>query len=162
MLHCQLQREGKCIAQYEALNDIVAGKSAIARTADFDLYVDGGFVSNFKADGMIVATPTGSTAYSLASGGPILSSRVEALLVTPVSPHALTHRPLVLPDSAKVEIAAKGKEETYLTVDGQVGTPLREEDRIRCSKSNYSVQLYRLGNKSFFDVLRQKLKWGER
>jgi NAD+ kinase len=162
MLHCQLQRGGECCMEYEALNDVVTGKSAIARTADFDLSVDGAFVSNYKADGLIVATPTGSTAYSLASGGPILSPKTRAFVITPVSPHALTHRPLVLPDDARIEITIKGKEDTYLTVDGQVGMPLTEGDRVRCSRSKYGMQLYRLGNKTFFDVLRQKLKWGER
>ena len=162
MLHCQLERNGKCAKEFEALNDVVTGKSAIARTADFDVFVNGALVSNYKADGLIVATPTGSTAYSLASGGPILTPDAQAFLITPVSPHALTHRPLVLPDTAKIEIAIKGKEETYLTVDGQVGTPLNEGDRVRCEKSQQEVQLYRLGRKTFFDVLRQKLKWGER
>jgi NAD+ kinase len=162
MLHCQLQRGGKCCAEYEALNDVVTGKSAIARTADFELSVNGAFVSNYKADGLIVATPTGSTAYSLASGGPILSPKARAFVITPVSPHALTHRPLVLPDDADIEIFIKGKEETYLTVDGQVGMPLVEGDRVHCSKSKHEVQLYRLGTKTSFDVLRQKLKWGER
>lgn len=162
MLHCRLQRGNECCAEYEALNDVVTGKSAIARTADFDLSVNGTFVSNYKADGLIVATPTGSTAYSLASGGPILSPATRAFVITPVSPHALTHRPLVLPDDASIEIFIKGKEETYLTVDGQVGTPLVEGDRVLCSKSKYEMLLYRLGTKTFFDVLRQKLKWGER
>jgi len=162
MLHCQLQRNGECVAEYEALNDVVTAKTAIARTADFDLYVNEAFVSNYKADGVIIATPTGSTAYSLAAGGPVLNPEVHAFVVTPVCSHALTNRPLVLPEQAEIEIAVRGGEETYLTVDGQVGMPLREGDRIHCKKSKHCVRLFRYGGKTFSDVLRQKLKWGER
>ena len=162
MLHCQLVRDGKCIADYEALNDLVVSKSALARIAEFDIYLNGAFVSNYKADGLIISTPTGSTAYSLAAGGPIVAPDVAGFVITPVSPHALTNRPLVVQDSAKIEIHVKMTEETYLTVDGQVGTPMQVNDRVQCCKSGYCVQLFRQHNKTFFDVLRQKLKWGER
>ena len=162
MLHCQLIRDGKCIADYEALNDLVVSKSALARIADFDIYLNGAFVSNYKADGLIISTPTGSTAYSLAAGGPIVAPDVAGFVITPVSPHALTNRPLVVQDSAKIEIHVKMTEETYLTVDGQVGTPMQVNDRVHCCKSGYCVQLFRQPSKTFFDVLRQKLKWGER
>ncbi len=162
MLHCQLLRGGKCVAQYHALNDVVVNKSAIARLADFDLYIDQDFVSNYKADGLIVATPTGSTAYSLAAGGPILMPSVEGFVITPVSPHALTHRPLVVRDSVEISIVVKAAEENaFLSVDGQVGMPLLERDRVTCRKSQHKVQLLRM-KRTFFDVLRTKLKWGQR
>ena len=162
MLHCQLLRDGKCVAHYHALNDVVVNKSAIARLADFDLYIDQDFVSNYKADGLIVATPTGSTAYSLAAGGPILMPSVEGFVITPVSPHALTHRPLVVRDSVEISIVVKAAEENaFLSVDGQVGMPLLEGDRVTCRKSQHKVQLLRM-KRTFFDVLRTKLKWGQR
>ena len=162
MLHCQLLRDGKCVAQYHALNDVVVNKSAIARLADFDLYIDQDFVSNYKADGLIVATPTGSTAYSLAAGGPILMPSVEGFVITPVSPHALTHRPLVVRDSVEISIVVKAAEENaFLSVDGQIGMPLLEGDRVTCRKSEHKVQLLRM-KRTFFDVLRTKLKWGQR
>ncbi|PYX87662.1 MAG: NAD(+) kinase, partial [Acidobacteria bacterium] len=163
MLHCQLVRAGKCVAEYSALNDVVAGKGTIARMADFDLFLNGVLICNYKADGLILATPTGSTAYSLASGGPILVPNVDAFVITPVSPHSLTNRPLVVHDSAQFEIRVKTTpEESYLTVDGQVGTPLCAGDRVICKKSSDHVILLRLKDRNFFDVLRTKLKWGER
>lgn len=162
MLECQLLREGKCVAQYHALNDVVVNKSSIARLADFDLYINQDFVSNYKADGLIVATPTGSTAYSLAAGGPVLMPSVEGFVITPVSPHALTHRPLVVRDSVEISIVVKAAEErAFLSVDGQVGMPLMDGDRVTCRKSQHKVQLLRM-KKTFFDVLRTKLKWGQR
>jgi NAD+ kinase len=163
MLYCQLVRSGKCVAEYTALNDVVAGKGTISRMADFDMFLNGVFITNYKADGLILSTPTGSTAYSLSSGGPILVPNVDAFVITPVSPHSLTYRPLVVHDSAQFEILVKtAPDESYLTVDGQVGTPLRSGDRVICKKSSDHVALLRLKHKSFFDVLRTKLKWGER
>lgn len=163
MVRCQLVRSGKCIAEYSALNDVVVAKAAIARIADFDLYLNGVFVSNYKADAVIISTPTGSTAYSLASGGPVLAPDVDAFVITPVSPHSLTNRSLVVRDTACFEIVVKtSPEQCYLTVDGQVGTALEAGDRVTCRKSSDHVVLLRLKNKTFFDVLRTKLKWGER
>lgn len=163
MLHCQLVREGKCACEYEALNDVVVSKGALARISDFDVYIDEAFVSNFKADGLIIATPTGSTAYSLAAGGPILSPDVPGFVITPVSPHALTNRPLVVHDSGEIEVRVKStQEDAFLTVDGQVGMPVHDSDRIVCRKSKHHVKLIRRKEKTFFDVLRVKLKWGER
>ncbi len=162
MVSCQLMREGKCIASYEALNDAIVNKVSIARLASLDLYIDGIFVSNYKADGMIVATPTGSTAYSVAAGGPILMPAVEAFVVTPVSPHSLTHRPLVVRDTSEIVILVSMEHESaFLSIDGQVGMQLRTGDRIVCRKSEHSVKLLRI-SKTFFDVLRAKLKWGQR
>jgi NAD+ kinase len=163
MLHCQLVRGGQCVADYSALNDVVAGKGTISRMADFDVFLNGKFISNYKADGVILSTPTGSTAYSLASGGPILVPNVDAFVITPVSPHSLTNRPLVVHDTAEFEIRVKSApEESYLTVDGQVGTPLLGGDRVICKKAEDHVILLRLTDRNFFDVLRAKLKWGER
>lgn len=162
MVQCQLVRAGTCVANYQALNDVVINKSAIARLNNFELYIDQVFVSNYKADGLIISTPTGSTAYSLAAGGPILMPSVDAFVVTPVSPHSLTHRALVVRDSVEIEIVVKtGEEEAYLSVDGQVGMPVHDGDSIRCRKSEHKVKLLRV-KKTFFDVLRTKLKWGQR
>jgi len=162
LVHCQLVREGKCIATYDALNDAIVNKVSIARLASLDLYIDEMFVSNYKADGMIIATPTGSTAYSVAAGGPILMPSVEAFVVTPVSPHSLTHRPLVVRDSSEIVVVVNTEHEpAFLSIDGQVGMDLRDRDRIVCRKSEYTVKLLRI-SKTFFDVLRTKLKWGQR
>lgn len=163
MLHCEIWRRHERIAHYEALNDIVMNQSAVARITEFDVRVNGAFVSNYKADGLIVATPTGSTAYSLAAGGPILSPDVAGFVITPVASHSLTNRPLVIQDTATVEVRmVLSRERGFLTVDGQEGIPLEEEDVVSCSKSMFKVKLFRLSGRSFFDVLRMKLKWGER
>ncbi len=163
MLHCNLLRAGNLVSHYDALNDAVVTKAAIARLASFDLFLDGAFVTNYKADGLIISTPTGSTAYSLAASGPIMMPDVDAFVVTPVSPHSLTHRPLVVRDRAKIEVLVKcSDEEVFLSIDGQVGMPVRDGDRLTCRKSEHMVRLLRLGHRSFFDVLRAKLKWGER
>jgi len=163
MLHCEVWRRQERIAHYEALNDIVMNQSAVARITEFDVRVNGAFVSNYKADGLIVATPTGSTAYSLAAGGPILSPDVAGFAITPVASHSLTNRPLVVQDTATVEVRmVLSRERGFLTVDGQEGIPLEEEDVVSCSKSMFKVKLFRLSGRSFFDVLRMKLKWGER
>lgn len=162
MVHCQLIRAGESIASYDALNDAIVNKVSIARLASLDLYIDDMFVSNYKADGMIIATPTGSTAYSVAAGGPILMPSVEAFVVTPVSPHSLTHRPLVVRDASEIVVLVNTEQEAaFLSIDGQVGMELRDGDRIVCRKSQYSVKLMRI-SKTFFDVLRTKLKWGQR
>ena len=162
MVHCEIIRADACVEAYEALNDVVVGKSTIARLNHCDVYVDHVFVSGYKADSLIVSTPTGSTAYSLAAGGPILMPSVSGFVITPVSAHSLTHRPLVVRDSSEIEIVVRtGSEEAYLSIDGQVGMPLYDGDRIVCRKSEYSVKLLRM-RKTFFDVLRTKMKWGQR
>ncbi|HXB21026.1 MAG TPA: NAD(+)/NADH kinase [Candidatus Solibacter sp.] len=163
MIHCQLRRGGDCVAGYDALNDVVVNQSSLARLADFDVRVNGVFVSNYKADGLIVSTPTGSTAYSLAAGGPVLSPDVPAFVITPVASHALTNRSLVVQDTAVIEIRMRvSREAAYLTIDGQEGMPLGDGDIIQCRKSEFKVKLLKLAERSFFDVLRMKLKWGER
>jgi NAD+ kinase len=163
MLHCNLMRGETLLAHYDALNDAVVNKAAIARLASFDLIVDGNFVTNYKADGLIVSTPTGSTAYSLAASGPILMPDADTFVITPVCPHSLTHRPLVVRDSAHIEVLIKcTDEEVFLSIDGQVGMPVRDQDRLTCRKSEHQVKLLRLSDRNFFDVLRAKLKWGQR
>jgi NAD+ kinase len=163
MLHCQVQREHQCIATYDALNEVVMNQSAVARITDFEVRVNGIFVSNYKADGLIISTPTGSTAYSLAAGGPILSPDVPGFVITPVASHALTNRPLVIQDTAVIEVRVTvTRAQAFLTVDGQQGIPLAEGDVVRCQKSEFQVKLFKLTGRSFFDVLRTKLKWGER
>jgi NAD+ kinase len=163
MLHCQVVREGKCVATYEALNEVVMNQSAVARITDFEVRVNDIFVANYKADGLIISTPTGSTAYSLAAGGPILAPDVPGFVITPVASHSLTNRPLVVKDTAVIEARiVVTREQAFLTVDGQVGTPLGENDLVRCRKSEHNVKLFKFTGRSFFDVLRTKLKWGER
>jgi NAD+ kinase len=162
MVHCQVGRKGELIASYEALNDVVVGKATIARLNHCDVYIDQAFVSRYQADSLIVSTPTGSTAYSLAAGGPILMPEVQSFVVTPVSAHSLTHRPLVVRDSASIEIVVMtGEEEAYLSIDGQAGMPIVDGDRIYCRKSEFQVNLLHTKG-TFFDVLRTKLKWGQR
>jgi NAD+ kinase len=163
MVHCQLRRGDQCLFGYEALNDIVVHQSAFARIADFEVRVNGNFVAHYKADGIIVASPTGSTAYSLAAGGPVLAPDVQAFVVTPVASHALTNRPLVVQDSAVIDILIRESGGlVHLTVDGQMGAPLSDGDIVQCRKSERQVKLLKLPERSFFDVLRTKLKWGER
>ena len=163
MLHADLVRNGKPIAGYEALNDVVITKSAIARMIDVDVHVDQMFVCRYKADGLIVATPTGSTAYSLSAGGPIIFPSVGAICLTPICPHMLTNRPVIVPDTSEIRIDPQaGDESAFLTIDGQIGEPLEPGDRIVCRSSGYSLLLIRPPKMLFFDVLRQKLTWGER
>jgi len=162
LLDCSMIRDGNQVAQHFALNDAVVSKSAIARLLDFDLVVDGVFVFNCKADGVIISTPTGSTAYSLAAGGPVLMPSVTSFVVTPVCPHSLTHRPLVVTDKATIELQVEtGGEDAYLSIDGQVGVPVKPGDRVICHRAAHTVKLLRM-KKTFFNVLRTKLKWGQR
>jgi NAD+ kinase len=162
LMQCDLLRGENALSSYLVFNDAVVNKTALARLNNYDLYVDKAFVSSYRADGMIVATPTGSTAYSLSAGGPVLMPTVDAFVITPVAPHSLTHRPLVVPDSAEIEIVLRSEEEVaYLSLDGQPGLDLRDGDRVRCRRSEHNVQLFRTET-DFFQVLRSKLKWGDR
>jgi len=162
MVHCEVRRSGSVIGTFDALNDVVVGKGTIARLNHCDVFIDGVFVSRYQADSLIVSTPTGSTAYSLAAGGPILMPNVDTFVVTPVSAHSLTHRPLVVRDSSRIEIVVMtGDEEAYLSIDGQAGMPMLDGDRVYCRKSENQVKLLHTKG-TFFDVLRTKLKWGQR
>jgi NAD+ kinase len=162
MVHCEVRRNGDHLATFDALNDVVVGKGTIARLNHCDVYIDGVFVSSYQADSLIVSTPTGSTAYSLAAGGPILMPNVDAFVITPVSAHSLTHRALVVCDTSSIEIIAKtGEDEAYVSLDGQIGMPILDGDRLLCRKSAQKVKLLHIQG-TFFDVLRTKLKWGQR
>ncbi|MBI1898900.1 MAG: NAD(+)/NADH kinase [Acidobacteria bacterium] len=163
MLHCELWRDGGMAAQYEALNDVVVTKAALARMIDLDTYVGANFVCTYKADGLIVATPTGSTAYSLSAGGPIVFPTVTAFCISPICPHMLTNRPVVVPDDSEIRIINKAEDaNAFLTIDGQVGGPLFKLDQVVCRRSEQTIQLVRPPKMMFFDVLREKLSWGQR
>jgi NAD+ kinase len=162
-IEAEVIRAGEVISSFLALNDVVLNKGAIARVLDFDVRVDGQFISTYKADGLIVSTPTGSTAYSLAAGGPVIAPSVEAFIVTPICAHTLTNRPIVLRDSAQIEVEVKSQRESiYLTVDGQVGIAVRSEDTVHMRRAASVVELIQSPQKNYFEILRQKLKWGER
>ncbi|MGH9454131.1 MAG: NAD(+)/NADH kinase [Terriglobia bacterium] len=162
-IRAEIIRRGEVISSLLALNDAVLNKGAIARILDFDMSVDGKFVSTYKADGLIVATPTGSTAYSLAAGGPVIVPSVNAFIVTPICAHTLTNRPIVLPDSITIDIVITGHSESvYLTADGQVAIAVRSGDTMRARKASSYVRLVQPANRTYYEILRQKLKWGER
>ncbi len=162
MLHAVLWRAGSEHASFEALNEIVVSKGDIARMGEFAVELDGRSVARFRADGVIVSTPTGSTAYTLAANGPILTPDVDAMVVTPICPHLLTLRPIVVPGSASLTVRVEGVPNVaLLTVDGQQGVELRRGDEVRCCRSSHTVKLVRLGDSGFFDALRSKLSWGE-
>jgi NAD+ kinase len=163
MMHAQLHRDGKLFQEWHALNDVVVAKGAIARMADFRVEIDNQFVAKFRADGVIVATPTGSTAYNLAAAGPIMMPSVNAMVVTPICPHLLTIRSIVVPGDSTIRVDVEGvPNETYLTVDGQEAVALLLGDKVCCRRSEYSVRLLRLSPNGLFNVLRSKLKWGQR
>jgi NAD+ kinase len=163
MLHAELWREGKEHSSYEALNEIVVSKGDIARMGDFAVELDGKSVARFRADGVIVSTPTGSTAYTLAANGPILTPDVDAMVVTPICPHLLTLRPIVVRGDARLVVRVEGIPDlALLTVDGQQMVELHRGDELRCHRSRYTVKLVRLSESGFFEALRIKLSWGER
>ncbi len=163
MLHAELWRDGSLHASFEALNDAVVTKGDIARMGDFAVELDGKRVAKFRADGVIVSTPTGSTAYTLAANGPILTPDVDAMVVTPICPHLLTLRPIVVRGDASLTVRVEGIPNlALLTVDGQRAVELQLGDEIRCQRSKYTVNLVRLGEGGFFEALRNKLSWGER
>jgi NAD+ kinase len=163
MIQVSLVRNGQVQAIYQALNDVVIAKSSIARIVDLEAWINDGFVSKYKADGLIISTPTGSTAYSLAAGGPIIYPTVSAFCLTPICPHTLTNRPLIIPAELGVRVVNRAlHDEAYLTVDGQVGSPLEAGDSVECVVADFDVLLIRPPHKTFFEVLRQKLKWGQR
>jgi NAD+ kinase len=149
--------------KWDALNDVVVAKGTIARMADYSVSIDGQLVAAFRADGVIVATPTGSTAYNLAADGPIVMPSVNCMVVTPICPHLLTIRPIVVPGESSIAVQVTGvPNETYLTVDGQEAVKMHVGDEVRCCRSDYRVRLLRLKPNGLFNVLRSKLKWGER
>jgi NAD+ kinase len=163
MLEAEIVRGGAVIRRQNALNDAVLNKAALARIMDLELRVDDEYVTTYKADGLILSTPTGSTAYSLAAGGPIVYPSVAAFVVAPICPHTLTNRPLVIPDSATIDIDFKAEDDAvFLTLDGQIGFELVRGDHIRVRKAAEKLHLVRPTKKTYYQVLRNKLKWGER
>lgn len=162
-LSCKLVRDGKTVLEDEVLNDIVIAKSALAKIADHETWLDGAYVATFKADGVIFATPTGSTAYSLSAGGPIVHPSVDCVVVTPICPHALTQRPIVVPADQPLRVQLTSEvSDVFLTIDGQVGQALKLGDRLEVMKSPARVQIVRNPNLDYFGVLRTKLHWAER
>jgi NAD+ kinase len=163
MLDAEIQRKGEPSDVQCALNDAVANKGERARMLDFDVHVDGHHVGRYRADGLIVATPTGSTAYSLAAGGPIVDPSLDAFIITPICPHMLTNRPLVIPATSQIDLDFTAAEKPlFVTLDGQISLELEPTDRVRITKSAKRVALVRPPNKSYFQILRNKLRWGER
>jgi NAD+ kinase len=163
MLHAELWRQGALCSSHEALNEIVVSKGDIARMGEFAVELDGKSVARFRADGVIVSTPTGSTAYTLAANGPILTPDVDALVVTPVCPHLLTLRPIVVRGDASLTVRVEAvPNQALLTVDGQKAVSLHLGDEVRCRRSRHTVNLVRLSESGFFEALRSKLSWGER
>ncbi|MDE1156212.1 MAG: NAD(+)/NADH kinase [Acidobacteriaceae bacterium] len=163
MMQTDLTRDGRTFCSWDALNDVVIAKGAIARMADFTIELDTQPVAHFRADGVIVSTPTGSTAYTLAANGPILMPTVDAMVLTAICPHLLTIRPIVIPGHSRISVTVDVvPHETYLTVDGQEAVELLMGDRIDCCRSDHSIRLLRLHENGLFNVLRQKLSWGER
>jgi NAD+ kinase len=162
-LACRLYRDDKLMLEDEVLNDIVITKGALARIADFETWMDGDLVALYKADGIICSTPTGSTAYTLSAGGPIVHPSIDCVIVTPICPHALTQKPIVVPGDQTIRVILKAHvEDVFLTIDGQVGQALRVGDRIEVERSKNRVHLVRNPALDYFGILRQKLHWGER
>ena len=163
MLKACVHRHGECIAEYIVMNDVVVNKGALARIVDLQTYINHTYVATFKADGLIISTPTGSTAYALSAGGPILFPTLNSIILAPICPHTLTNRPIVMPDDILIEIVLKSRtEDVFLTLDGQVGFSLRQDDLVEIKKSEYTTKLFIPCERDYFQILRTKLKWGER
>jgi len=162
MLHAELQRGDKILDKQTVLNEVVINKGALARMIELELSIDKDFVCRYRADGLIVASPTGSTAYSLSAGGPIVHPSVESFIITPICPHTLSDRPVVVGDTSIIEVKlSAGTESVFLTLDGQKGIPLQATDRVRISRGQQRLKLIQTPHKSYFEILRNKLKWGE-
>jgi len=162
MLQVDLERDGKVIETQRVLNEAVINKGTLARMIDVQLRIDQDFVCRYRADGLIVATPTGSTAYSLSAGGPIVHPAVEAFVITPICPHTLSDRPVVVRDSSSIEMKLLANTDSvFLTLDGQKGIVLQATDMVRISRAKGVLRLIQPLRKSYFEILRNKLKWGE-
>jgi NAD+ kinase len=162
MIGVELEREGVLIDDQRVLNEAVINKGALARMIQLELTIDDDFVCRYRADGLIVASPTGSTAYSLSAGGPIVHPAVESLVITPICAHTLSDRPLVVRDSSSIEVKLLGNTESvFLTLDGQRGIPLQPTDLVRVSRAKETLKLIQPPKKSYFEILRSKMKWGE-
>jgi len=162
-LRVRLRRNGRSRREYALLNDAVISAGAPARMITIEVRVDGDEVATYTSDGLIISTPTGSTAYNLSAGGPILDPRMRAFVIAPICPHAMTFRPLVVPGTVRVDATLQSiTEGVYLTLDGQVGIPMRHGDTVSVDDYPKPVRLVRVARRSFFEVLRRKLSWGER
>ena len=161
MLAVELRRDDTLVTSNRVLNDVVINKSALARIIEIEASFNRQFVNSFRADGLIVSTPTGSTAYNLSAGGPVIFPSMNAVVITPICPFTLSNRPIVVPDDGEIELQLKtDQEEVALTLDGQVGFPLKVEDRIVIRKSRTTFNLIQPSNRNYFEVLRDKLRWG--
>lgn len=162
MLKTHLHRHGETVAQGTMLNDVVISKGTLARMIELKIRIQGQFVTNLRGDGLIVSTPTGSTAYSLSAGGPIINPAVEGLILTPVCPHTLTHRPLIVPLNAEIDVTLTSKDDGAMaTLDGQVGVAMTQGDTVEIMASEHRTRLIRFPESSYYEVLREKLKWGD-
>jgi NAD+ kinase len=163
VLHASVVRKGQKIADYIILNDAVVNKGALARIIDLETTIDGEYLATFQSDGLIISTPTGSTAYNLSAGGPIVFPSLHTIIITPICPHTLTNRPILLPDDLEIRTMLKSKnQEVILTLDGQQGFPLEFEDVVEVKKAEGCILLIKSPYRHYFELLRQKLKWGER
>jgi NAD+ kinase len=161
MLAVELIRGDEQITRNRVLNDVVINKSALARIIEIEAYMNGQFVNSFRADGLIVSTPTGSTAYNLSAGGPVIYPSMKAVVITPICPFTLSNRPILVPDESLIELRLKTEnEDVALTLDGQVGFPLKHADRVVIRKSQTTFNLVQPANRNYFEVLRDKLRWG--
>ncbi|PYM93318.1 MAG: NAD(+) kinase [Candidatus Rokuibacteriota bacterium] len=162
LLAVRIFREGQCLGEYGAFNDVAIMKAAMSRIIDLSVSVEGRHATAYRADGLIIATPTGSTAYSLSAGGPILFPTMDAVVLTPICSHTLTDRPIVLPGTDRIEVMLLADQEVMATMDGQIGVGLKERDTVEVRKAAARIRLVHFPHKDFFSVLRTKLKWGER
>ncbi len=162
MLETKVLRKGKVVCRFEVLNDVVINKGTLARIIDLDVAINEEFLTTFRADGLIISTPTGSTAYNLSAGGPILYPTVETFILTPICPFTLTNRPIIIPDTSVIQIKMKNESEetVVLTFDGQVGFDLYYDDKVIIRKSEKKIKLFRPPDHSYFNILRTKLMWG--
>ena len=159
-LKATLQSNGKTKTTQYVLNDVVINKGTLARLASIKTYINGHDLTTFKADGLIVSTPTGSTAYSLAAGGPVVHPELSAIMMTPICPFTLTNRPLIVPDTAKITLQmVQDSTDVLVTFDGQTGLPITDKDSLHIEKANYPVSMIKMPDKNYFDVLKTKLRW---
>ena len=163
VLNAAVIRRGERLAEFVVLNDAVINKGALARIIDLETTINGEYLTTFKSDGLIISTPTGSTAYSLSAGGPIVYPSLHCMIITPICPHTLTNRPIVIPDDVEIRAFLKTKQqEVILTLDGQQGFSLEFEDVVEVRKAEGRILLIKSPYRHYFEVLREKLKWGER
>jgi len=163
VLNAGVIRRGKRIAEFIVLNDAVINKGALARIIDLETTINGEYLSTFRSDGLIISTPTGSTAYNLSAGGPIVYPSLHTIIITPICPHTLTIRPIIIPDDVKIRALLKSRnEEVILTLDGQQGFTLEFEDVVEVGKAEGRILLIKSPYRHYFELLREKLKWGER